>query len=745
MNGTRSVSVDADFPIRPYRVAALACVAALTLSVVAVVYHVVSVVGGVSVLVPLVAGAVGLAVVMRALPERVAAGLAVVMFVAGLAVYVAVMPDAYAAALSANSVFRDTIALLTGFSVLRMTEAGAWSLAVIPGPVFLTWYFALRGNYAPSVAIGGFTLGFFVLTGDSGTVGTLVGVLAAFGALGFGRLDVHRARRRQVEVLAAVLAVAVLASATVSAVPGSGSPLVPPSATAPGGSLVVAGERVGVGGSISLSPKVQFVVEADEEAYWRAGVYDRFTGQGWVRTSAPSADSGYDRPPGPTKRVRQRVTAKRSLGVMPAAAAPIDVSGEDYELTAFGNPQPSGSLGEGESYSVVSAVSDATVPTLQRAGTKYPDDITSRYLQLPESTSKRVGALTANITSGAETPYQKANAIESWLETHKSYSLSVPRPDGNIVNQFLFEQTKGYCVYYASAMTTMLRTQGIPARYVVGYTPGQQVSDDEWVVRGVDSHAWVEVYFPDVGWVRFDPTPGSVRQTTEDQVVEDARSRGVDGVDAAGSADSTYTPTTTTTTTPEDDDRTGTRNGTVRLPRDALGGHLPNDPTTGNASNVTDPAVGAGGPETGGSDGNGVVPDVPPETVAVWTVLVGGMLAGIHRFGLAKRAYRVLWVHTTPRGTPAERVTGAFDRAEYVLARHHRPRRNGETITEYLDAIRADRRATELAAIRERAVYADDTGDEDAARATELAAAIVSEYGRLPRIHPSTVFNRALS
>ncbi|GAA0651351.1 transglutaminase family protein [Salarchaeum japonicum] len=724
------------FPVRPWRLAALASVGLVSASFLSVLYHVVDVVGGVSVFGPLVVASFALAVVFRALPERFAGALAAVLLAGGLAVYVVVMPDVYAAALSVDRVLSDTVALLTGFSVLRMAEAGAWALAVTPGPVFLTWYFALRENYAASAAVGGLTLGFFVLTGDSGAVGTMVGVLGAFGALGFGTLDVHHARRRQVEIVGAVLAVAVLASATVSAVPSTGNPLVPQSATAPEGSLAVAGDRVGVGGSITLSPKVQFVVESEQAEYWRAGVYDRFTGQGWVRATGPDDAGVLDDPPGRTERVTQEVTARQPLGVMPAAATPVRVSGADYSVSAFGNPRPDGALDNGDSYTVESAVLNPTTTELRTAGTDYPSDVRDRYLQVPESTSDAVRSLTANVTAGAETPYATARAVESWLESNKEYSLSVPTPDGNLVNQFILEQNAGYCVYYASAMTVMLRTQGVPARYVVGYTPGQRVSEDTWVVRGVDSHAWVEVYFPDVGWVRFDPTPGNPRETQETQTVEDAREEGVEGVDTEGSEDGTYTTTTTTTTTASGNTTTG--NTSTQMPGIGpdRGIRTVADPGGGN---VTDPAADG----SGGSGGGGVLPDVPPGTAAVWTVLVGGLLAAAHRSGLAARAYRFVWVRTTPRGSPEERVTGAFERALYLVERTNRPRKRGETVSEYLDAVRADRRARELATLRERATYGGTVTDEDAERATALAAALVAETDR--RTRPATLFNRTIS
>ncbi len=73
---------------------------------------------------------------------------------------------------------------------------------------------------------------------------------------------------------------------------------------------------------------------------------------------------------------------------------------------------------------------------------------------------------------------------------------------------------EGYCVYFATTMVTMLRTQGIPARMTVGYTSGQRIDENQWVVRGLNSHAWVEVYFPDQGWVQFDRRrPGRARRS----------------------------------------------------------------------------------------------------------------------------------------------------------------------------------------------------------------------------------------
>jgi hypothetical protein len=77
---------------------------------------------------------------------------------------------------------------------------------------------------------------------------------------------------------------------------------------------------------------------------------------------------------------------------------------------------------------------------------------------------------------------------------------------------FLFETHAGHCEYFASAMTIMLRTLGIPSREVNGFLPGEfnDLAGD-YIVRASDAHSWVEAYFPETGWVTFDPTPATLQ------------------------------------------------------------------------------------------------------------------------------------------------------------------------------------------------------------------------------------------
>jgi transglutaminase-like putative cysteine protease len=132
----------------------------------------------------------------------------------------------------------------------------------------------------------------------------------------------------------------------------------------------------------------------------------------------------------------------------------------------------------------------------------------SAYLELPPMDA-RVAALATQVTANAQTPYDKAAAVEEYLRTQFGYTLEMVATD-NPIPFFLFERKKGHCEYFASAMAVMLRTQGIPSRIVNGFRNGE-LSDvtGSYIVRGRDAHSWVEAFIPGRGWVEFDPTPAA--------------------------------------------------------------------------------------------------------------------------------------------------------------------------------------------------------------------------------------------
>ncbi len=163
----------------------------------------------------------------------------------------------------------------------------------------------------------------------------------------------------------------------------------------------------------------------------------------------------------------------------------------------------------GSTYALTSSVPLTEPQELREAGTDYPTWIVDRYTQLPAELPQRVRDLGARWTAGHETPYDKAKTIEDNLR-QIPYTTTVDPPAFNAdgVDHFLFNLREGYSEYFASSMTVLLRSQGVPARLATGYTTGEMVQNESYLVRDSNAHAWVEVYFPSYGWIGFEPTSG---------------------------------------------------------------------------------------------------------------------------------------------------------------------------------------------------------------------------------------------
>lgn len=162
-------------------------------------------------------------------------------------------------------------------------------------------------------------------------------------------------------------------------------------------------------------------------------------------------------------------------------------------------------------YAMVSYVSVATDDDLREAGTEYSAFITDHYLQLPAALPQRVRDKAAELTQNADNPLDKANAIADYLRSDQfTYSQDINAPPRNAdgVDYFLFETQTGYSDYFASSMVVLLRTVGVPARLAAGYAPGEyDAENDLRIVRDHDSHGWTQVFFPEYGWIDFEPTP----------------------------------------------------------------------------------------------------------------------------------------------------------------------------------------------------------------------------------------------
>jgi len=133
----------------------------------------------------------------------------------------------------------------------------------------------------------------------------------------------------------------------------------------------------------------------------------------------------------------------------------------------------------------------------------------ARYLDLPTQPAL-VTQLVSRLTAGLSTPYDKARAISDYFTNGKNgFSYSLTAPAGDSQNQLVnfLEQKRGFCQQYAAAAAVLMRVAGLPSRVVIGYTHHAPGAGGVFVVSTADAHAWVEVFFPGLGWVPFDPTP----------------------------------------------------------------------------------------------------------------------------------------------------------------------------------------------------------------------------------------------
>ncbi|HVF04793.1 MAG TPA: DUF3488 and transglutaminase-like domain-containing protein [Frankiaceae bacterium] len=269
-----------------------------------------------------------------------------------------------------------------------------------------------------------------------------------------------------------------------------------------------------------------FVVETTSPQYLRLTSLDEFNGAEWTivyrETSTDNRVGSDDDERIPTPRelddvelvpVDYTVAIGDGLDVnwLPLAYAPrsVDVKGdwrfEDVNLSVFATERTSRKT----TYRAQSLVPQPTVEQLREPG-RVPDEIRRDYLRLPDAPPPASALeVLRTQTEGKLTPYDKAVALNSYFFSTGNFSYSLAVPPGNdaaTLDQFL-QRRSGYCEQFAAAMAYLARLANIPARVVVGFTPGTLRDDGKFVVTNKDAHAWPELWFPGTGWVRFEPTP----------------------------------------------------------------------------------------------------------------------------------------------------------------------------------------------------------------------------------------------
>ncbi|MFH1529532.1 MAG: DUF3488 and transglutaminase-like domain-containing protein [Pseudomonadota bacterium] len=181
---------------------------------------------------------------------------------------------------------------------------------------------------------------------------------------------------------------------------------------------------------------------------------------------------------------------------------------KSFYTDSFWNLTWKGPEGAALAYTVRTALPEIRPARLRESSSDDPEWISRFHLQLPGDLDPRIAALAREITAGAETRYDETIAIQSHLLGKYAYSTEGGHDPADPLADFLFGRQSGHCEYFSTAMAVMLRSLGIPARSANGFLGGEYNEfGDYYLIRESDAHSWVEVFFPDSGWIPFDPTP----------------------------------------------------------------------------------------------------------------------------------------------------------------------------------------------------------------------------------------------
>lgn len=294
--------------------------------------------------------------------------------------------------------------------------------------------------------------------------------------------------------------------------------------------------------NLQLKPELVMRVRSQAELFWRVMAYDRYTGKGWkisrnkkeqITTLRRSPfNYEFSIPPSlgaisdvkNTKDVIQTytITTEAFPNLVPAGYTPYRLyfPSDEIDRDLEGNIRAPGPLPLDLTYTVISEVPLRDRTALSQASQRYSIAISKTYLDLPKSVSVDVRTKALQIIEDAtnvvgdkpielDNPYDRALFLTQTLK-QKFQIKNIPfdPSKGDIASQFIINRG-GNADHFATTLTVMLRSLGIPARYVVGFAPGKfNAFTGLYEVMNTDTQSVVEVYFPKYGWIAFDPLPG---------------------------------------------------------------------------------------------------------------------------------------------------------------------------------------------------------------------------------------------
>jgi len=294
-------------------------------------------------------------------------------------------------------------------------------------------------------------------------------------------------------------------------------------------------------------------VSSEHTHYWKATNLNTFDGTRWLRSSVVGDQPALGEPlkfhpkavpPRPDPEYVDRVNfVDRSLNSDFAIGAGtiLALRGASARPTTDAVWEMNRQLNPGSSYTALIYDPQPSASVMRTAGTSYPAEANA-YTSFslapggvhtiaaplwsasgPPSIGNRVNgthyagmyALARRVAAGADNPFEAVHRIDLYLRTHFEYRQNVP-DHSYPLPAFLSQDRAGYCQQFSGSMALMLRMLGIPSRVATGFAPGGRDPErNNFLVDDTDAHDWVEVFFPSIGWVTFDPTPGAAPAATQ--------------------------------------------------------------------------------------------------------------------------------------------------------------------------------------------------------------------------------------
>ncbi|MGH0943208.1 transglutaminase TgpA family protein [Bacillus mycoides] len=292
-----------------------------------------------------------------------------------------------------------------------------------------------------------------------------------------------------------------------------------------------------LGGPFKPNNTIIFTAQTQNKQYWRVETKDFYTGKGWdvsenrkkVSFKNKNDVVSWYEPNTKTEITEATITMQKSYPHLtyPAGLVSVEASSDvSYSVDPFSEKiytMHGDSSTTLNSYKVTYEVPEFSIENLKSVKTNEGHETSpyfmTKYTQLPESLPQRVKDLAVNLTNDKDNRYDKVLAIENYFTdnsfVYETMNVLYPAKNQDYVDQFLFDTKSGYCNNFSTSMIVLLRSAGIPARWVKGFTEGtlentlaSTEGENVYTIANNNAHSWVEVYFPGYGWIPFEPTKG---------------------------------------------------------------------------------------------------------------------------------------------------------------------------------------------------------------------------------------------